>query len=67
MVLVGGRVMGVWLRQRKGKRLQITVDAHTTLDRRQQEAIAERAERGGEILEVKSELQFGALPLRFHL
>ncbi len=67
VVLVGGRVMGVWLRKRKGKRLQITVDAHTTLDRRQQEAIAEQAERVGEILELKAEVQFGALPLRFHL
>jgi hypothetical protein len=67
VVLVGGRVLGVWLREPKGKRLRITVDVHTPLDRRQKEAIAEQAERVGEILELKSELDFGPLPLRFHL
>jgi hypothetical protein len=59
--------MGVWLREPKGKRLRITVDAHAPLDRRQKEAIAEHAERVGEILELNSELEFGRLPLRFHL
>ena len=67
VVLVGGRVLGVWLREPKGKCLRITVDAHTPLDRRQKEAIAEQAERVGEILELKGELEFGPLPLRFHL
>jgi hypothetical protein len=28
VVLVGGRVLGVWLREQRGKRLRITVDAH---------------------------------------
>jgi hypothetical protein len=67
VVLVGGRVLGVWLREPKGKRLRITVDAHTPLDRRQQEALAEQAERVGEILEMNSGLDFAPLPLRFHL
>jgi hypothetical protein len=67
VVLVGGRVMGVWLREPKGKRLRITVDAQVAVDRRQKEAIAEQAERVGEILEMRSELEFGPLPLRFHL
>jgi Winged helix DNA-binding domain len=67
VVLVGGRVMGVWVREPKGKRLRIAVDVHTSLTRRQREAIAEQAERVGEILELESELEFTSLPLRFHL
>ena len=67
VVLVGGRVLGVWLREPKEKRLRITVDAHTPLDGHQQEALAQQAERVGEILEMKTELEFGSLPLRFHL
>src|SRR5919198_2787585 len=38
VVLVGGRVMGVWRREPKGKRLRITVDAHVPLDSSQKEA-----------------------------
>jgi DNA glycosylase AlkZ-like len=67
VVLVGGRVRGVWLRERKGKGLRITVDAHARLDHGQKAALADQAERVGEILESKSELEFGPLPLRFHL
>jgi hypothetical protein len=67
VVLVGGRVLGVWLREQRGKRLRITVDAHAPLDRRQKAELAEQAERVGEILQSKSEVEFGPLPLRFHL
>lgn len=67
VVLVGGRVRGTWLRQPKGKQLRVAVDVHTSLSRKQREAIAEQAERVGEVLELKSELEFTSLPLRFHL
>ena len=67
VVLVGGRVMGLWRRESKGKRLRITVDAHVPLDSSQKDAIAEQAVRVGEILELTSELEFGPLPIRFHL
>jgi hypothetical protein len=67
VVLVGGRVMGVWRRESKGKQMRITVDAHTALNRRQTEALVKQGERVGEILETKSDVEFGTLPLRFHL
>ena len=67
VVLVGGRVRGTWRREPRGKRLRVAVDVHAGLDRRQRETIAEQAERVGEVLELKSELEFTSLPLRFHL
>lgn len=67
VVLVGGRVMGVWLREPKGKRLRVAVDVHTRLARQQRQAIVQQAQRVGEILELESVVEFTSLPLRFHL
>jgi hypothetical protein len=67
VLLVGGRVAGVWERRPKGKRLQVRVDAHRPLTRRQRSSISEQAERAAQVLELQCELEFGAVPLRFHL
>jgi hypothetical protein len=67
VLLVGGRVSGVWTREPKGKRLRIRVDAHVPLTRRQGDSVAAQAQRIAQILEKECELEFGPVPLRFHL
>jgi hypothetical protein len=67
VLLVGGRVAGVWDRKPKGKRLHIRVDAHRPLTARQRDAVAEQAERIAQIVELQCELEFTNLPLRRHL
>ncbi|HKW69944.1 MAG TPA: winged helix DNA-binding domain-containing protein [Candidatus Dormibacteraeota bacterium] len=67
VVLVGGRVAGVWERKPKGKRLLVRVGAEVPLTRLQRASIEAQAERIASILERKCELEFGEVPLRFHL
>ena len=67
VLLVGGRVGGIWERRPKGKRLLIRIDAYGPLNRRQRSAVEEQAERIGQILELKAEVEFGKVALRRHL
>ena len=67
VVLVGGRVAGVWERKPKGKRLLIRVGADVPLSRPQRASIEAQAERIASFLERQCELEFGEVPLRFHL
>lgn len=67
VLLVGGRVAGVWERRPKGKRLFVRVDAHVPLTRRQRSSIEEMAARIALILERECELEFGEVALRRHL
>ena len=67
VLLVGGRVAGVWERRPKGKRLLVRVDAHQAMTRRQRSSAVEQAERVAHVLELQCELEFGTVPLRFHL
>jgi hypothetical protein len=67
VLLVGGEVAGVWDRRPNGRRLRVRVDAHRPLTRRQKEAVAEQAERAAAVLEMSCDLEFGTVPLRFHL
>lgn len=67
VLLVGGRVAGVWERKPKGTTLVVRVDAHRDLNRRQRDAVAARAERIAQILGSKSEVEFGAVALKRHL
>src|SRR5437879_550969 len=67
VLLVGGRVAGVWERRPKGRRLLVRVDAHQPLTRRQRNSVSEQAERAAQVLELQCELEFGPVPLRFHL
>jgi Winged helix DNA-binding domain len=66
VLLVGGRVAGVWERKPKGKRLVIRVDAHRPLNRRQRSAVEEQALRVAQVLERECELEFGEVALRPH-
>ena len=66
VLLVGGRVAGVWERRPKGKKLLVRVDAYTALNRRQRDAVEERAHRVAQILERELELEFGEVALRPH-
>jgi hypothetical protein len=66
VLLVGGRVGGVWERRPKGKRLRVRVDAHQPLSRRQRGAVSAAAERVAQVLELECELEFGEVPLRPH-
>lgn len=67
VLLAGGRVAGVWSRQAKGQTLVVRVDAHVPLKRAQRAAVERQAERVGEIVGLKCELEFGDVPLRRHL
>ena len=67
VLLVGGRVGGVWERKPKGKRLLIRVDAHVPLSRGQRSAVEAQAERVAQILEKQCDFEFGEVPLRWHL
>ena len=66
VLLVGGRVAGVWDRKPKGKRLLIRVDAHRSLNRRQRQEVEEQAVRVARVLERECELEFGDVALRPH-
>jgi hypothetical protein len=66
VVLVGGRVEGVWERRPKGKRLLVRVDLHRPVSRRQRGLIEDQAERVSRILERDCELEFGDVALRAH-
>ena len=67
VLLVGGRVAGVWERRPKGKVLSVRVGSHQPLTSHQRESVATQAERVAQVLELRCELEFGEVPLRFHL
>ncbi len=67
VLLVGGRVAGLWERKAAGKRLLVRVDPHITLTRQQRDGVAEQAERIGQIVELPAKLEFGPVPVRRHL
>lgn len=67
VLLVGGRVSGVWERKPKGKKLLIRVGPHRPLSRRQRSAVEAEAERIAAILERECEVELGEVALRPHL
>jgi len=67
VLLVGGRVGGVWERKPVAGRLRVRVGANRSLHRRQRDSIAEQAERIAQVLELRSEIEFGEVSLRRHL
>ena len=67
VLLIGGRVGGVWERKPKGKSVQIRVDAHVPLNRNQRRSVEAQAARVAEILGLEYRLEFGAVPLKRHL
>jgi hypothetical protein len=67
VLLMGGRVAGVWERQPKGKRLLIRVDSHRPLNRMQRASVEAQAERIAAILERDCEFELGHVEIRPHL
>ena len=67
VLLIGGRVSGVWERKPKGRKLQIRVGAHVPLSRTQRRSVEAQAERVAEILGLECELEFGEVSLKRHL
>ena len=67
VLLVGGRVAGVWERKPKGSSLLVRVDAHVDLTKKQRDAIAGCATHIGEIIGAKGVVEFGPVQLRRHL
>ena len=67
VLLVGGRVGGVWERKPGGKNLKIRVDAHVPLSGDQRRSVEAQAERVAEILGLRCQLEFGAVTLKRHL
>jgi hypothetical protein len=67
VILVGGRVSGVWERRPKGKRLLVRADPSRPLNRAQIHALEAQAHRVAEILERECEFELGPVDLRPHL
>ena len=67
VLLVDGVVGGVWDRQRRGKSLEVRVDAFATLGPEQREQVERQASRIGVILQTPVEVAFGEVKLRAHL
>jgi Winged helix DNA-binding domain len=60
VVLVGGRAVGVWQRERRGSRLEVRIEPFARLSAATRRAIAQEAERLGEFLDAPAELQVAA-------
>lgn len=65
-LVVDGVVAGLWHHKRSGKRLDVTVEALTPLDRRQLAELEEQVLRVGEILEAAPSLTLGKVTSGSH-
>jgi len=59
VVLLGGRVVGTWSGERRGKRLSLRVESFENLSRKLRAAVEEEAAGLGSFLETPWELRFG--------
>ncbi|GHG95602.1 winged helix DNA-binding domain-containing protein [Streptomyces lanatus] len=67
VLLVDGRVAGVWHQRRQGRRTTVTVELiGRSLTARQERELGEQAERVGEVLEAKAELVLGEVTVGPH-
>jgi Winged helix DNA-binding domain len=57
VVLVDGRGVGIWERERRGRRLEVRIEPFTRLSAATRRALAEEADRLGEFLDVPAELE----------
>ena len=67
VLLVDGMVGGVWKRARRGKTLEVRVNAFAPLSSTQQAQVEQDAQRVGEILEAPTRLEFGHVEPRGHM
>lgn len=67
VLLLDGRVAGVWERRARGRRLSVRVDAFVPLRKRQLRELEAEAARVGRVLEAEAELELGDVEVRAHL
>jgi len=67
LLLVDGRVAGLWERKTKGKRLELRVEPFASLERRQRTLVEEEASRIGLFLGLEADLTIGPVSVRPHL
>jgi hypothetical protein len=60
VVLVDGRAVGIWERERRGRRLEVRIQPFSKLSATTRRAIAQEADRLGEFLDAPAELQVAA-------
>lgn len=66
VVVVEGRVAGVWHQRRSGRRVNLTVELFGSLTPAQQRGLTDQVARVGEILEATPRLTFDTLPVGLH-
>lgn len=67
VLLVDGRVAGVWERRNRGRRVSVRVDPFGTLGRRQLRELEAEVARLGRVLEAEADLELGEVEVRAHL
>ena len=60
VVLVGGRAVGIWERERRGSRLEVRIEPFAPLSAATRKALADEADRLGEFLDAPAELSVAA-------
>jgi winged helix DNA-binding protein len=60
VVLVDGRAVGIWEREKRGRRLEVRIEPFSPLSAATRRAIGEEAERLGEFLDAPVELELAA-------
>ena len=60
VVLVDGRAVGIWERERRGRRLEVRIEPFSPLSAAKRRAIAEEADRLGEFLDAPADLEVAA-------
>jgi len=60
VVLVDGRAVGIWERERRGRRLEVRIEPFARLSAATRRALAEEADRLGEFLDAPAELSVAA-------
>jgi hypothetical protein len=60
VVLVRGRAVGIWERERRGGRLEVRIEPFAPLSAATRRALAAEADRLGEFLDTPAELQMAA-------
>ena len=66
VLLIDGKVAGVWHQRRSGRKLYITVEPLNTLSARQRRELDDQVQRVGEILEGNPQLTIGAVNVGAH-
>ncbi len=60
VVLVDGRAVGIWERERRGRRLEVRIEPFAPLSAATRRGIAKEADRLGEFLDAPADLEVAA-------